>query len=115
MEKFKLYRIYDIKEDGNTVLSAKKELIAEITNKEDAVNYVDDYDELYIMRFDEHDNLMGIAGMVYGGFVVDEDDECYDELCNGYVSPFIDVAEWDYRVVASVAFNVDLMRGNARQ
>ena len=114
MEKFKLYRIYDVKEDGNTVLSAKKELIAEITNKEDAVDYVNNYGELYIMRFDKNDKLLGIAGMVCGGFVIDEDDDCYDELSDGYVPAFIDVAEWDYRVVASVAFNVDLMRGNVK-
>ena len=114
MGKLKLYRIYDIKCDGNVVISAKKELVAELEDMQDAVQYPDDLEELYIMRFDENDNVIKIEGMVFGGYDLDESDELYDEY-NGYMLPYIDVAEWDYRVYASVAFGVDLAHGKVRK
>lgn len=92
MENLKLYRIYDIKCDGNVVISAKKEFVAELEEIEDAVQYPDDLEELYIMRFDENGNVVRIEGMVFGGYDLDESDELYAEY-NGYMLPYIDVAE----------------------
>lgn len=106
MEKLKLFRLYDVECEGNIVVSVKKELIAEVENEEEALDYVEDREELYLMRFDENDTLLGIACMVYGGCDIDEDSDMHEEF-HGHISAWTDVAEWDCRVIASVAFDTD--------
>lgn len=108
MEKLKLFRIYDIVCEGNYVVSAKKEFIADLDNKDDALKYPKELEELYLIKFDKNDEPIGIQGMVFGECEnwFDEDWNELDEPC-GMLPPALDGAEHDYRVFASVAFDKD--------
>lgn len=106
IEKYELYSIEALrhKPKSNILISAtpiymhetfnsmeelKKELPT-LTKKLD-----DEFVHLYIIEIDENNNPCGIAGVIYG-----------DEEGN----LGIDCAEWDERVLASVAFNEEWVR-----
>lgn len=108
MEKLKLFRIYDIVCEDGCVVSAEKELIVDLENEDDALKYPKELEELYLIKFDENDNPISIHGMVFG-----ECENWFDESLNildkprGVLPPYLDSAEYDYRVIASVAFKKD--------
>ena len=102
MEKLKLFRIYDVECDGGFVTNAKKEFIAELENEDDALKYPKMLEELYIIKFDENDDPIGIHGMVFGECDL-YDDTTSDEPTE-VLPPATVVAEPDLRVFASVSF-----------
>lgn len=108
MEKLKLFRIYDIKSDGKCIINAKKEFIADLKTEEDALKYPKRFEELYIIKFNENDEPVGIHGMVFG-----ECESWFDENLKQLdkpremLPPSLDCAEHDFRVFASVAFDRD--------
>lgn len=106
MEKLKLFRIYDIVHDSGYVMSAKKEFITDLKDEDEVLKYPKEMEELYIIKFNDNDEPIGIHGMVFGSCPLEESDELYQEY-GKELPPALDGAEWDFRVVASVAFNED--------
>lgn len=110
MNKLRLYRIYDIECDGKLVVSAKKKLVADLKFEADATKYAKEMETLYIVEFDQDDNPVKLRGVVFGECdnYVGEDGYMLNEP-KGKIKPWIDLAEHDFRVYATVAFGVDLM------
>lgn len=104
MVKLKLFRIYDVEYDENCVISAKKQFVADLKDEDEALKYPKEMENLYIIKFNENDEPIGIHGMVFGSCPLEKSDELYKED-GSQIPPSLDVAEWDFRVIASVAFN----------
>lgn len=109
---YKLLRIYDIETDGNKVLSAKHEIIQEFDDFD-----VDDeterklieicnqkkvpYDNVYLVVLYKNGEPMAVDGNLF----------YHDPNNTDGLESFLDCAEWDFRVYASVALGKDLTIG----
>lgn len=96
---YKLVRLYDVKSYGNEVTGAKAELICDVEN---------DFDEEEVLGLRDkvleelaNENEYNTSGIFVIWDIEDDVATCEYVLFDD----FVDVAEWDYRVISSVAAN----------
>lgn len=104
---YKLLRIYEIETEGNKVMSAKYDVVQELE-----VFNVDEETEKKLTEICKqkkvpHEDVYLVVKYVDEEPVSVEGNFFYHED-EGY-EPFLDCAEWDFRVYASVALSKDLM------
>lgn len=104
---YKLLRIYEIKSEGNKVMSAKYDVVQELEvfdlDEETETKLTEICEKKKVPHGDVYLVVKYIDGepvSVEGNFFYHEDEE---------YEPFLDCAEWDFRVYASVALSKDLM------
>ena len=102
---YKLLRIYEIKSEGNKVMSAKYDVVQGLE-----VFDLDEETETKLTEICEkkkvpYGDVYLVVKYIDGEPVSVEGNFFY----NKEFEPFLDCAEWDFRVYASVALSKDLM------
>ena len=108
---FKFYHFYDIKIDGRRVTDVKAQLICELPSFNcyyDTAKLVEIFKRENLPVYDSNNEYAVI--MYKEGRPVSVEATLYYKEDGSDPESFLDFAEWDKRVVASVALGIDLMQ-----